>query len=403
MTRRTPTRRKGAGSLVGLMTLPALLLLVGLVFYVAHLRGTRDEAQNGSDAAALAAAMAFVCDDFLSGKAVRCEECLVRSRIAADNLTRANFAGGEQLSLQENDKNDPEGDIVFGFLDQPFGEFAPAMHGTEGWCVGVNAVRVSVHRSPVKGMFGGKGLKRELRSQATAMLDYQVIGFRPKDDTTPFPMVPIALFTDHMGKVQNTWDGHCYASRLDEHAYDPKLKQFVLGKDDIPEVTVVLGKQPEDSSAVPATFLQVGAKSFADTAEQIRSGILRTHLTDNFAGEFVLGDDNTLGVNGSPQCPEPNHPNRDLLNNVLAEAIADGKPRLWPLFASLDEERGLILLSGWVGARLISASESELGGVKLVLQPTMVADPATVTTHNRIQCPAFWSLNNTVCRVRLAE
>jgi hypothetical protein len=92
-----------------------------------------------------------------------------------------------------------------------------------------------------------------------------------------------------------------------------------------------------------------------------------------------------------------------LLDEALREVVASGQPRIWQLFSGVDEEHGLVRVSGWVGARVVSAAATDEGGVRLVLQPAVMCHPAAVTEHGRAVAPAFWGANRTVCRVRLAQ
>jgi hypothetical protein len=394
-------RRRGTVSVGTLLAVPALLVLAGLVVYVGTLRDARTETQNGADAAALAAARALATDDLLTDDFDRAAHRLKRARAAAVELGRANFAGGERLELDENSGNDPDGDIVFGQLDRPLsGKFEPVgKHPSD--CAGdrVNAVRVTLRRGPVRATFGGCAPERDVLARATAMLDWRVVGFRPHDDSQ-LPLIPIGVCTDHKGELPHGWDAHCRRDR-DEWKFDHEHRKWAAGRDGIPEVTVVLGKR-SDRGEVPGVFLRVGVHTFADTVEQVRSGLNRGHFRGQFGdGGAVLGPDNTLHIPGTPDCPGEGLPARRLIDEVLRGVCERGEARIWPLFSDVDEDGGLVRVTGWMAARVVGCDPAP-GGIKLTLQPAVVCHPSAVTEH-RSSPPAFWAVNRTICRVRLAE
>jgi hypothetical protein len=396
-------QRRGTVSVGTLLAVPALLILVGLVIYVGTLRDARTETQNGADAAALAAARALATDDLLTDDLHRATQRLRRARTAAIALGQANFAGGERLELDENAGNDPDGDIVFGQLDRPLsGHFEPiGKHAAD--CVGdrVNAVRVTLRRGPVRASFGGCAPERDVLARATAMLDWRVVGFRPKDDSQ-LPLIPIGICTDHKGELPHGWDAHCRRRDRDEWHFDHENRKCLAGRDGIPEVTVILG-QRSNHSDVPGVFLKVGVHTFDDTVEQVRSGMNRGHFRGQFGdGGVVLGPDNALHIPGTPDCPGESQPTRRSLDEVFRGVCERGEARIWPLFSEVDEDSGLVRVTGWMAARVVGCDVASGGGIKLTLQPAVVCHPAAVTEH-RSSPPAFWAINRTICRVRLAE
>ena len=340
-------------------------------------------------------------DDLLTDDVNRAAKRLNQARLAAVTLARENFAGGERLEIDANAMNLPDGDVVFGQLDQPLsGNFIPASSDITD-CIGdrINAVVVAVHRSPVKATFGGFAPDREVIASATAMLDWRVIGFRPNNDL-PIPLVPIGIYSDHKGEVPQSWDAHCRNHDRDNWRFDPETNQFVAGRDGIPEVTVVIGKRTTHRE-VPALFLQVGVKSFGETIDQLHSGINRQQLREFGSSGFVLGQDNTLALPGTPDCPKVGQSTRRVLDETLQGICGSGEARIWPLFSNASED-GTVQVTGWMAARVVACSPVAGGGIELTLQPAVVCHPSAVTEH-RSSPPAFWAINRTVCRVRLAE
>lgn len=395
-------RHGAATSAMALVAIPVLLVIVGLVVYVGLLREAKTESQNGADAAALAAAYQLASDDLLTQSSRRAEARIRRARSAALTLGQENFAAGERLQLDANPTNDQDGDIVFGKLDHPQGGTFRVVSGNPANWIGdqVNAVQITTRRSPVRSPVGG-GSDRELRARAVAMIDHRVVGFRPNDDE-PIPLMPIGVFTDHQGQVTHGWDHECRRMPQDELRFDYETKRFVEGPDEIPEIPVILGSRGKETVGVPAVFLQLGADSFAETVAQIRRGVTRTELERNYGSGLVLTNDNTIGVIGSPQCPRADMEARRQLDTVLTELVTSGQPRIWPLFSEVDEEHAIVQVSGWMAARVASVSRSEGGGIRLMLQPAVLAHRSAVT-ESRPVAPAFWANNRTVFRVRLAE
>ena len=233
------------------------------------------------------------------------------------------------------------------------------------------------------------------------MIDHHVVGFRPNDDQ-PIPLMPLAIFTDHQGDIPNGWDFHCRRVVRDELRFDYQAKRFVAGRDEIPEVVVVIGPRGKDTGAVPGLFLQVGVDSFAETAAQVCGGIVRNQLEKKFHSGLVFANDNRLNIPGSPNCPPPNNPARQMIDDALRGVVESGEARIWPLFSEVDEENAVVRVSGWMAARVAAVGRTEGGGIQLTLQPAVIAHRSAVTEH-RANAPAFWANNRTVFRVRLAE
>ena len=387
--------RPGAVSFAALIAIPVVLLLVGLVVYVALLRDSKVEVQNGADAAALAAAEALVTDDLLVADPGRAAARLDRSRDAAAALARANFSQGQPLTLDRNRDNDPDGDIVFGFQDRPLSAFCAV--GQKGCaCDHVNAVRVTLGRSPLPSPMGGRSSDRGVRGRATALLDWHVVGFSPKGDS-PVPLMPIGLSLAREGVSESEWEPEWRRGR-DEWPPAEVDGRNVAG-DGIPEFEVVLGAPRRGKGQSVGVFLRLGGGLTRDFVRQVQSGPNRDDLA-KWTGEFSLGVHNTVTVTGSPECPPESDSNRAALEAALRAASG---PRIWPLFSDADPETGDVRVSGWTGARVVAVERAGGGGLLLRLQPAVVSHPSIVADPNRSPPPAFWGGNRTVCAVRLAD
>ncbi len=391
------SRRRGVSTVTLLLVTPVVLLLVGLMVYVGLLRDARGTAQHGADAAALAGARLLADDALLVPDPQRLRQRLVQVRQAAQVVGQMNFALDERLQLDANPDNDPAGDIVIGRLDRPvngtFIAYSEDAAPASDWPV--NAVRVRVRRPPLAEIFRGPAPPQEVAAVATAWLDRRVVGYRPLTDD-PIPLMPIGLFTDHIGDNSDLWDGQLRAGN-DSWSYDWNNRRWLPGGDGIPEAELFVG----GSGSTGFAFLQIGAEDFAATIRQMGEGIGRDELIRQFgAGGFVLRGDNSVQVPGMVAVPPPSATRQWLVEQLQAVATT-GTPRLWPLLAPTSASNGPYRVVGWAGARLVNVQVLP-NGLRLTLQPTVVPHPSTVT-ESREPPPTFWLTNRTVCRVRLAE
>ncbi len=402
MARLKRQRRAGTAAAVALIALPVILLLFGLVLYIAMGRDTRSEAQNGCDAAALAACRALACDDLHAPHHPDRERDRLRhAGEAARELAEANHAHGHRLSLHCDLDHPEHSEVVFGRLAHPRGTFVPRGHEhDEDREHPINAVRIVVTTTKVRGPFESLFCGRPMQARATAMLDWCAVGFRPKGDEC-VPLVPIGCYTDHKGdRDDDGWD-RCRRTGTDRWRYDPETNRFAPGADGIPELVVVIGGS-RGKNEVPGLFLCLGTGSAPEALEQLRSGMTAAQC-EKFSGGFHFGEDNTISVSGSRACPAPGTDARRRLIEALEHCAASGQPRIWPLFEKSDGETGMVKVSGWVGARIVSVGSAEGGGVRLVLQPAIVCHPSVVTDPDRPVRPQFWGGPRTVCRARLAD
>jgi hypothetical protein len=395
--------RAGVSGVSLLIALPVLLALIGLVVYVGLLRDVRYEAQGGADAAALAGARLLADDTLLlrEGYQTLMQTRVRQARQMAQTIGQLNFAGDERLSLDLNDTNDPEGDIVIGQLDRPLGgTFRPLPPDVASWDnSAINAVRVTVRRSALPGLLWGQPPRQAIVARATAFLDWRVVGYRPSHDR-PIPLIPIALYSDPSGNDLRSWEGQWHRRQVDTWSYDGGNQRWQVGSDGLPEIFQSLGGT--SPTAGPALFLQIGVEDFAETLQQIQQGIRRSELERQFgAGGFVLRGDNRVNVPGAAGLPPVGSQTRTALLETLQNVASTGQARLWPLYSEYDTLQGQVRVSGWTAARLVEI-QTQGANLLLVLQPCVLPHAAAVT-EQREPPPAFWENNRMVCRVRLAE
>ena len=124
-----------SGQVIVFVAILALFLVavVGLALDRSFVVMTHQQLQHAADAAALAGARLVQSEHGL-------DESYAQTRLAALQVARANDAAGDGIVLDVNTGNDPAGDIVVGWWDEPSGSFMP---GTSA----PNAVRVRARRS----------------------------------------------------------------------------------------------------------------------------------------------------------------------------------------------------------------------------------------------------------------
>ncbi|MGE0528970.1 MAG: TadE/TadG family type IV pilus assembly protein, partial [Bdellovibrionales bacterium] len=123
-------RRKGAVSIITLLILMTLIVFVAASLGLTWVWTVRVELQRSIDAGGLAAGEILVDDDLLRG--TLCQDSskipalLLKARMEANLYTGNNPVGGKLFQLDPNILNDPNGDIVFGTLDNPRGQLGLA-------------------------------------------------------------------------------------------------------------------------------------------------------------------------------------------------------------------------------------------------------------------------------------
>lgn len=399
--------RTGSVSTATLIALPILILvLIGVVSLV-MLRGSKTELQTSGDAAALAAGRTLADDAFLSGEPEAIRGVLRRARAAAVEYAVANPVQGQTIELDQNLEHRPDGDIVFGYLDQPInGNFHRLDLGDVGELRRVNAVRISARRN-------ADGDPLSIR--ATAFLDFAVIGLKPQFDK-PLPVVPVALYSCRSADApspERSWEQQ---HRTDAFRYDAAARRWVAGSDGIPEITVVMGRHEPEERAVHGIGLQIGTSNIGGLFTQIIEGIAPAELAE-YGGELMLDERRKLAVphanfavvrereeGRQREAGRQREPDEPELVGRMARAFralaADPTPRIWPLFNDLRADDERVILTGFAAVRIVKV-EDESGRLRLILQPTIFPTPTVVTDVGRSPPHGSWGM--TACRLRLAE
>jgi hypothetical protein len=407
----------------------AFFAAMALAVDTAHLWNVRGEMRLGADAACLAAALELVDDELLTGETGVMALCIERARLQAQAYGESNPVLGLPLVLDSNWQHDPLGDIVFGYLDQPRGAFQPATELTDPY---INAIRIIARRTRERGNPAGMYFARlmslpsaDVVATATAMLDRDVIGFRPLAHR-PLPLAPIGLLTDQSLVNEEAWESQVLGGGEDKVAFDRRQQAFVVATasgamgDGILEMTVhiPLAGQPGVEGHEPnGCFLQLGDTDWEALTRQIVQGVSRGDLA-GFDGQLVLGWDNRLYLPGHDAAPALGDARLPSLLDALQTLQTTAEPRIWPLFAALLEEpsHGQVtaMVQGFVAARLVSAEIAAVGDgteqdpkrqeLRLRLQPCMLSTGTAITDVNRrFVNPAVDIHNAWICKVRLVE
>jgi len=421
--------RHGGVSPLVIFGIGAFFAALALAVDTTLLWSARGEMRNSADASCLAAALELVDDELLTGEPGVMALCIERARLQAQAYGESNPVLGQPLVLDSNWQHDPLGDIVFGYLDQPRGMFQPTSELTDPH---INAVRIIARRTRERGNPAGMYFARMLSlpaadvvATATAMLDRDVIGFRPLPHR-PLHLAPIGLLTGQSLLNKEAWESQVAGGGEDKVAFDRRQQAFVVATangargDGIFEmiVHIPLAGQPVAEGDEPnGCFLQLGDTDWEALTRQIVQGVSREDLAE-FDGQLVLGWDNRLYLPGYDEAPALGDSRLPSLLDALQTLQSTGEPRIWPLFAALVEEPShgpvTAMVQGFVAARLVSAAIASVGDsseedpkrqeLRLRLQPCMISTGTAITDVNRrFVNPAVDLHNAWICKVRLVE
>ncbi len=417
--------RRGAVLVIVLLAMPVLVAAMLLAINSQRLGETRTELQTAADAAARAAALAFVDDRALLGRPEIFQELSDRARDQALRFAAENTADGSAVILDANQANDPDGDIAFGILDTPRSRHLIPVNprSSDGaYLPFINTVRVAACRTRARGnpagVFWGKAVGMpscDVVCRATATLDRDVIGFRPAANV-PVPLAPIALRSDPTGDELWAWEPQVEMRlgadlyRFDQAAW---RAEFDPNGDGLWEMDVILPapripkKQKGHAQAVQASvwnacLLQLGTEDLGGLARQLRQGVSKQDLAGFGGGLIVPADPRGLAVPGGPWNGDEAAPEWDDFREALRALHRQGERRIWPLYIGFDSETGMPLITGFVAARIVDITE-EGGSLNLTLQPCMISTPAAVTDPARREVEGAAVPNRYVCKVRLVN
>ena len=368
-------RRRGAIVVLAAILMVVLLAMVAFAIDLGYLAVVRTQAQNCADAAALAAAW-----EMADERRLECDmdEILAAARDTAIEYADLEYVNGTSAVLDRNDSNDPDGQIVFGRLEDPadrseslsFSDFDR-----------YNTALVRVECTPERGtavpLFFARALgitEARVTAEAAAIFeDRNTVGFRVPDDGVRCSLMPFLVKIDD-------WQELLEHGGQDQWAYDPDARTVSRGSDGKPEMKMYPEKERQNSGQnqgtgiTPGNFgkVDIGAhdNNRQDLFRQIREGPSAEDLAyyggelrlDPVSGTLLLNGD--MGMTASMQ-----HPLADVL----------GQPRTIMLY---DEVTGVghhtwFTIVGFVGVRVVDFRMT--GEDKYILiQPGIVIDRTVI-------------------------
>lgn len=387
--RSLPINRRGTITPFLLIALMVLMAALAVAIDYSFLSETRVEMQNATDAAALAGAQVFVDDTTLLNNPALALNLVNLSRQAALQYGQLNLVGGQPLALSHNRHNLPDGDIIFGYIDDPAVKVfvqAQDLSASNEQLTSINAVRIIGRRTKARGNPAGTLASRafglsfvDMTATSTALLDHNIIGFR-QNTSQPLPLAPLALLSDPTGANTQSWEYNVSEQN------GPLVDNGLLHGLNV-QLT------PPGSGSPPNGFaLQLGT---TDIGTQLQVGVTTADLQD-FGGQFVLDATNHLAV------PLLGATGFTDLTAALTALQTSAAQRIFPLYSSYNATANEVLLSGFVAARVVSV-QSMNGGVTFTLQPTVMAVPAAITDAARRGVGGVAITNPYIVKVRLVE
>jgi Flp pilus assembly protein TadG len=336
--RRHETRRGAITVLAAIMA----VVLVGMVAFsvdVGYVLKAKEELQRSADASALA-----TCWEYGKqlGKGANVTTATTAARTTAAQYAALNRVTGNAMSLSSNSSNDPNGDVVFGYIsDFKNSQSAFQTNSANGY----NAVKVRLRKnSAINGevpyffarVFGLTG--QSLQEEAIAGLIRDVKGFQTPKDNSNLGILPYALDLQ-------TWNSLIANSGTDSYRWNSTTKQVEAGSDGLVEVN--LYPQGTGSPGNRGT-VDVGSSnnSTADIARQILNGISPSDMAA-MGGKLQFDASGKLGLNGDT----------GISAGVKDElASIKGQPRIIPIFSAVsgNGNNANYTIVKWQGVRIMN-------------------------------------------------
>jgi Flp pilus assembly protein TadG len=337
-------RRQRKGAITVLAALLSIVM-VGMVAFsvdLGYVLSAKEELQRSADATALA-----TCWEYgqKMAKGNTSDVATISARSAAASYAAMNEVTGHPMTLNVNSSNDPNGDVVFGYIsDFKNSQSQFQTNSTNG----VNAVRVRLQKtSEMNGevpyffarVFGMEG--QVLESEAVAGIISEVSGFKAPSDGSNIDLLPYALDLQ-------TWNNLINGNSSDNYRWNSTTKKVESGSDGWVEVN--LFPQGTGSPGNRGTVDIGGSNnSTSDIARQILHGISgadfaaltatgRTLVFDASGKLYLNGD---TGISAG-------------VKDELAAII--GQPRVIPIFSSVsgNGNNAEYTIVKWQGIRIVA-------------------------------------------------
>jgi Flp pilus assembly protein TadG len=345
MKRNRPTIRQTRKGAISVLAAILAIVLVGMVAFsvdIGYVLSAKEELQRTADASALAACWEY---GQKLGKGSTNDAAISSARTVAANYATANKVTGNGMTMGANTSNDPNGDIVFGYISDFKNSQAAFQTGTTN---PVNAVRVRLYKnSDANGevpyffarVFGLEG--QGLHTEAIAGIVRDIKGFEAPADGGNIDVLPYALDLQ-------TWNSFIANSGSDNYTWNATTKTVTSGPDGLVEVN--LFPQGTGSPGNRGTVDIGGSNnSNSDIARQIVHGISPSDmeaLTDS-GRSLVFDASGKLDLNGDT----------GISAGVKDElASIKGQPRAIPIFENVtgNGNNAEYKIVKWQGIRIMA-------------------------------------------------
>jgi Flp pilus assembly protein TadG len=343
------------------------VVLIGMVAFcvdIGYVLSAKEELQRAADASALATCWEYAqrISDGYSGT-----ESTTYARAVTSQYASENQVTGHSMTLNTNSSNAPDGDVVFGYIEDFNNSQSPLQAGTPDT---YNAVRVRLHKNANANgevpyffakIFGLEG--QMLTSEATAGIIRDIKGFQAPADGENLDILPYAL-------DQTTWENLLNGNGSNNYCWNPESKTVSVGADDFVEVN--LFPQGTGSPGNRGT-VDIGSSnnSTAAIAQQILYGISPADLAFH-GGKLEFDSCGKLYLNGDTGISAG-------VKDELASII--GKPRIIPIFSSVsgNGNNATYTIIAWQGIRIMAV---KLTGS--MSQKKVTIQVAPIVTHGVI-------------------
>jgi Flp pilus assembly protein TadG len=345
MNRQRLTKRQSRRGAITILAAIFAIVLVGMVAFsvdIGYILSAKEELQRSADASALAACWEYG-QKMAKGNASAV--AISSARTAAATYASLNKVTGDPMGLDANAANNPDGDVVFGYIADFKNSQSPFLTNSTN---GVNAIQVRLHKNSDSNgevpyffarVFGMEG--QELHSEAVAGMIRDVKGFRAPADGENLDLLPYALDL-------TTWNGFVANTGSDNYKWNAATKTVSAGSDGWVEVN--LFPQGTGSPGNRGTVDIGGSNnSTSDIARQILHGISSSDFAALTAGGRTLEFDASgkLYLNGDTGISAG-------VKDELAAII--GKPRVIPIFESVsgNGNNAEYKIVRWQGIRIMA-------------------------------------------------
>jgi hypothetical protein len=373
------TLRRGQITAAVAMSVVTLISFGALAVDVGMLYSTKAELQRAADATALAGAWDLVLDERRLQGTEGVLQAVTDSRTRAVEIASNNSVLNQGLDVDRNDGNAAQGDLVYGWLEEPANhsmDLLPVID-TRTNAIRARARRDDTRNGPVPLMlariFGQT--TSHLSTGAVAAYEGGIVGFRVTEDRTNAKLLPFALHID-------SWNDLISGAVTigDNYAYNPVTRQVRRGQDGIPELNIFPGAG--EGQLPPGNFgtVNIGpdVNSTAVLTRQILHGVTAEDLA-HYGGELKFGEDGVLWLTGDTGLSAA-------VKDPLEEIVGQG--RILPLFNEVYNpgNNATYSIVKFEGVRVMDVKLTGAMTRKyLVIQPAIVVDETGITDNSGTQ------------------